>query len=128
MLYVYFFCLNNINKNKNPFYQVLNSISRNEIILSIQRLTQLEERLISPCLVFAQIYKIHCQYTMHGSIINVLSNINEIQSILLQLPHDDLTIGKFFKRPFEYKSPYMSRNVYPHYIMLSLNALLKTPL
>jgi hypothetical protein len=83
-LYVCYNCLNNFRKNKTPLYQVPNSISRNEIIPSVQRLTQLEEHLISPRLAFAQIYKIHGygQYTMHGSIINVPSNINETQSIL----------------------------------------------
>ena len=71
----------------------------------MQRLTQLEEHLISFCLVFAQIYKIHGydQYTIHGSMINVSSNINKTQSIL-------------------------SRNVCPNYIMLILKDLLKTPL
>jgi hypothetical protein len=64
---------------KNFLYQVPNSISKNEIIPSLQRLIQLEEHLISSRLAFAPIYKIHGygQYTMHGSIINVSSNINE---------------------------------------------------
>ncbi len=29
---------------------------------------------------------------MHGSVIDVLTNMNEIQSILPHLPHDDATI------------------------------------
>lgn len=96
----------------------------------MQRLTQLEEHLISFCLVFAQIYKIHGydQYTIHGSMINVSSNINKTQSILLQLPCDDLTIGILLKYFLEYKSSYMSRNVCLNYIMLILKDLLKTPL
>jgi len=32
---------------------------------------------------------------MHGSIINVLTNMNETQTILPCLPHDDATIGVF---------------------------------
>jgi hypothetical protein len=36
---------------------------------------------------------------------------NQIQSILPHLPHDDATIGVFLKWCFEYKSPYMSKNV-----------------
>jgi hypothetical protein len=129
-LYVCYNCLNNFNKNKTPLYLVPNSISRNEIIPLVQRLTQLEEQLISPCLAFAQIYKIHGygQYSIHGSIINVPSNINETQSILPRLPHDDLTIGILLKRRLEYKSPYMCGNVRPNYIILALNDLLKTPL
>jgi hypothetical protein len=65
---------------------------------------------------------------MHGSIINVSSNINETQSILSRLPYDDLTIGILLKHLLEYKSSYMSQNVCPNYIMLILKDLLKTPL
>jgi len=34
---------------------------------------------------------------MHGSVVNVLANVNKIQSILPYLPHDGATIGVFFK-------------------------------
>ena len=69
-------CLNNFKNNNTTLYHVSNSISRNQIIPSIQKLTQLEERLISPRLAFAQIYG-YGQYKMHGSIINVPTNVNE---------------------------------------------------
>ncbi len=39
-------CLHNINENKLPLYQVLNIISKNTIIPSIQKLTQLEKHII----------------------------------------------------------------------------------
>ncbi len=41
---------------------------------------------------------------MHGSVIYVLANVDQIQSILSQLPHDGVTIGVFLKWRFEYKS------------------------
>ncbi len=34
---------------------------------------------------------------MHGSVINALRNINEFQSMLSHLPHDDATIGVVFQ-------------------------------
>ncbi len=40
---------------------------------------------------------------MHGSVINVLANMKQIQLILSHLPHDDATIGVFLKRYLEYK-------------------------
>jgi hypothetical protein len=43
---------------------------------------------------------------MHGNVINVLANVNQTQSILPCLPHDDVTIKVFFKQHLEYKSPY----------------------
>ena len=81
-------------------------------------------------MAFAQIYKIqgYGQYKMHRSIINVLANVNETQSILPHLPQDDSIIGVFLKRRLEYKSPYLSRNVRPNLIMFALNDLLKPPL
>jgi hypothetical protein len=53
---MYTSCLHNISKNKPPLYKVPNKISKNKIIPLVQTLTQLKERLISPC--FAQIYKL----------------------------------------------------------------------
>jgi len=47
-----------------------------------------------------QIYKLYKygQYRMmHGNVINVNANVNEIQSILPCLPHDDAIIGVFLK-------------------------------
>jgi hypothetical protein len=44
------------------------------------------------------------------------------------LPHHGVTIGVFLKRCFEYKSPYMSRNVCPNMVMFILQDLNETPL
>jgi hypothetical protein len=56
---------------------------------------QLKEHIISSCLAFPQIYKLYGygQYKMHGSVINVPIDVNQTQSILPCLPHDDATIG-----------------------------------
>jgi hypothetical protein len=93
-------CLHNISENKPPLYQVSNKISRNKIISLIKKLTQLEEHFVSTRFIFAQIYKLqrYGQYKMHGSVINVLANVDHTQSILSHLPHDGATIGVFLKR------------------------------
>ncbi len=44
------------------------------------------------------------------------------------LLYDDATIGVFLRQWLEYKSPYMSGNVRPNLIMLSLKHLISTPL
>jgi len=71
--YICMNCLNIINENKPPLYQVPNQIHRNKIIPLVQKLTQLEKRFISPCFTFVQIYKLqrYMQYKMHGIVINV---------------------------------------------------------
>jgi hypothetical protein len=50
------------------------------MISLITKLTHLDERLVSPRLAFAQIYKLHSygQYEMKGIVINVPTNINQI--------------------------------------------------
>jgi hypothetical protein len=48
--------------------------------------------------------------------------------MLSHLLYDETTIGVFLKRQFEYKSPYMPRNVCPNLVMLALKDLISTPL
>jgi hypothetical protein len=67
-------------------------------------------------------------YKMHGSIINVLINVNQTQSILPYLPHDGVIIGVFFKQHFQYKSSYMLGNVCPNMVMVVFWELIETPL
>ncbi len=57
---------------------------------------------------------------MHGNVINVLTNVDQIQSILPHFPHDGVTINVFLKQHLEYKSPYMSRNVCSNMVMVIL--------
>ncbi len=89
----------------------------------VKNLNELEEWLI------AQIWQCqgYVQYNIKGSIINVPSNINSTQSILLHLLHDEATIGLSLKKQMEYKSPYLTSNVHPKFIMLALHAFF-TPL
>jgi hypothetical protein len=51
----------------------------NKIITSVQKLTQLEEHFISPCLTFAQIYKLqrYEQYKIHGSVSSIPMNVDQ---------------------------------------------------
>jgi hypothetical protein len=65
---------------------------------------------------------------MHGSVINIPTNVDQIQSILLGLPHDGAIIGMFLKWHLEYKSPYMSGNVCPNMVMVVLWYLIETSL
>jgi hypothetical protein len=57
---------------------------------------------------------------MHGSVINVPTNVDQTQSILPHLSHDGATIGVFFNQHLEYKSLYMSGNVHPDMVMVAL--------
>jgi len=100
------------------------------MISLITKLTHLEKCFVSPKLVFAQIYKLHSygQYKMEGIVINVPTNINQMQLLLSCLPYDDATIGVFLKWELEYKSFYMFLKVHPNLVMLALKDLVSTPL
>ncbi len=65
---------------------------------------------------------------MKGSVINVPTNKNKMQLMLPRLPCDEITIGVFLKRQFEYKSHYLSKNVCSNLVMLALKDLISTPL
>jgi hypothetical protein len=91
-------------KGKNSKCCVPNNICRNSIIKFVQQLIELEERLVSPRIAFAQIHKLHnfAQFKLHGSIINVPSNIDQTQSLFPRLLEDGTTIGTLLKRCLEY--------------------------
>jgi hypothetical protein len=65
---------------------------------------------------------------MHGSVINVLLNVNQIQPKIPHLPHDGATIVMFFKSRLEYKSLYMLINVCPNMMMVTLCDLIEISL
>ncbi len=68
-------------------------------------------------------YKLHGygQYKMKDNLINVSTNINQTHLMLLYLPYNEVTISVFLKWRCQYKSHYMSKDVHPNLIMLTLN-------
>jgi len=63
-------------------------------------LSKIEEHLIVPHLAFAQIFQLkgYGQYGMHENILDVLTNLDLVQSILPQLLYDDSSIAVFFEK------------------------------
>jgi hypothetical protein len=62
-------------------------------------LNKIQEHLIAPHLICAQNFQLwrYGQYGMHGSIVNVPTNLNLIQNILPWMPYDDYSIFYFKK-------------------------------
>jgi hypothetical protein len=56
--------------------------------------------LIAPRLAFAQIFQVkgYRQYGMHGSIVNISTNLDLVQTILLRLSYKDSSIAVFLKK------------------------------
>jgi hypothetical protein len=109
---------------------VPNNISMNPIISSILDLHELEERLIVSWQTFAQIWQVqwYGQYKTWSNIINVLANVNKTQFILPCMPNDETTTGFILKCRLEYKSLYLSWNIKPNQVMLTLKNLMKIAL
>jgi len=86
-----------INKGKKPLYQVPTQLSKNSTI--VKSLTIFEKRLVSLHLTFAKNCNLHGyeKYKLNDNIINVITNIDETQFIVLRLPHGNLPIGIFFE-------------------------------
>jgi hypothetical protein len=65
---------------------------------------------------------------MHESIVNVLTNVNLVQTILCQLLYDNSSIAIFLKRKLDYKSIYMLGYVHSNIMIKALQELCQTPL
>ncbi len=57
-------------------------------------LNKIEKCLISPCITFAQVFQLQ-RHGLHGSIVNVLTNLNIIQIVLPCMPYQDHIIFVF---------------------------------
>jgi len=71
---------------------------------------------------FAEICQVqgYGQFKMHGSVINVPSNLNIIQSVLPRLSNDETTSGLIIKNELEYNSFHTFSNIQPNQIMYAL--------
>jgi hypothetical protein len=83
-------------------------------------LFELKEIFVILKQTFADIFQVHGQFKMHGSVINVPSNLNIIQSILPRLFDDETTFGLIIKRKLEYNSFHTSSNIQPNQVMYAL--------
>jgi len=65
---------------------------------------------------------------MHGSVINVLTNVDQLQSIISQFTTWWCNNRCCFEWCFEYESFYMSINVRSNMVMVTLWNLIETPI
>ncbi len=87
---------------------------------------KIDECFIAPHLAFAHIFQLwRCgQYGMHGSIMNVPSNLKLIQNVLPWMPYDDSSISNFSKGKLEYKFIYISSYVCPNMVMKTFKKII----
>jgi hypothetical protein len=84
---------------KQPLNLMLQVIIKSNIEFVLM-LNKVEKHLIAPQLAFAQMFQLHGygQYGIHGSIINVPTNLNLIQNVLLQMSYNDSSKKTFQKK------------------------------
>jgi hypothetical protein len=78
-----------------------NHITNNNIdVKFVLMLNKIEERLITPCLAFMQIFQLkgYEQFGMHGNIVNFSTNLDLVQNVLSWMPYDDSSLVVCLKR------------------------------
>jgi hypothetical protein len=119
-------CKQSLENGKLPHIATPDQIRCNTPLPYVNTLTQLEERLVSLRIAFAQIrlwgYK-RPQMGLTGSIINVLVQLDVVKKSLAQFIKEKMTIVVAFKRCLQYKNAYQIGKVLVHIVMKALKEL-----
>jgi hypothetical protein len=101
-----------------------------KVFFSIMALNRLKECLVAHQMAFAQIYQLNgqSQYGIQASIVNILANVDKMQTIIPQPTTCESIIVICIKNKLEYKSPYLSSYVQPKVIMKTLHDFCHTPI
>ncbi len=81
-----------------------------------------------PCIAWIFQLQGYGQYGMHGSIVNVPTNLSIMQNILPRMWYDDYLAFIYFKRKLEYKLIYMSSYICSNIVMKTLQECYQIPL
>jgi exonuclease III len=119
-------CKRAIENGKLPKFATPEQIRRNMPLPMVKELSELEERLVSLRIAFAQIrqwgYK-RSQMGLTGSIINVPVHMDVVQKALPQFMDETLTIAVALKRRLHYKNAYQTGKVRVNIVMRALKEL-----
>jgi hypothetical protein len=119
-------CKRSLENGKLPQFATPDQIRCNTPLPDVSALTELEERLVSLRIAFAQIrpwgYK-RPQMGLTGSIINVPVQLDVVQKALPQFISNTMTIVVALKRRLRYKNAYQTGKVCVHVVMKALKEL-----
>jgi hypothetical protein len=119
-------CKQSLENGKLPQFATLDRIRCNTTLADVSALMELEERLVSLRIAFAQIrpwgYK-RPQMGLTRSIINVPIQLDVAQKALPQFINNTITIVVAMKRHLRYKNAYQIGKVRVHAIMKALKEL-----
>ena len=119
-------CKRALENGKLPLFATPEHIRRNIPLSLVGTLSELEERLVSLQIAFAQIRQWghkRSQMGLAGSIINVPVHMDIVQKALPQSIDDTMTIAIALKRRLEYKNAYQTGKIRVHIVMKALKQL-----
>ena len=95
---------------------------------AVRDLTPLEERLVSPHILFMQIRELprDGQLSIHGNVVNVPSDVNSTVQTLPRPTSESLTIPLKLKRCLSYKHHYQFQNARPRKVLDAASYLVNT--
>lgn len=98
--------------------------------MTLQDLTELEERLVAPRVPFMQIRELgyQGQLQLKGSIVNVENNLDKIAKAIPRTMDDTSTVQVKFMRRQIYRRPVYHANIRPYVVRNAAKALVETPL
>ena len=126
-------CLKHANEGKIPIMAATENLRFAKIPKEISCLSDIEERMVSPYIVFMQIrpltpYALNPQLSLRGSVVNIDDDINEMIETLPRNFDQLSTLQIQLKRHVEHRSSYMTETIQPWKIFEALNHLINTPL
>lgn len=103
------------SKGQIPKRNILNGFAFPVLPPVLTRLTQLEERLVSPRLAFMQIRSlgVYQQKGLRGNVVNVGNNFDVSANVLARKFQDTATVQVMLMRRMCYKAPYMYETIRP---------------
>ncbi|KAL7304454.1 hypothetical protein TKK_0003249 [Trichogramma kaykai] len=98
----------------------------------ITNLSPIEERMVSPYIPFMQIkalqpYALNSQLSLQGSVVNIVTDVNEMINVLPRRFNELSVVQIKLKRHIEHQSNYMFETIKPSNICKALKFLKDTP-
>ena len=115
---------------KIPPLALCNDLGFPHIPSVLSDLTPMEERLVSPRLVFMSILRLGCdrQYGLRGSCVNVPIDVNTMVTVLPRMPDDTHTVQLQIVRRMRDQHAYAFDRVRPEVVFRAAQYLMDTPL
>uniref|UniRef100_A0ABD2W3B8 RNA-directed DNA polymerase n=1 Tax=Trichogramma kaykai TaxID=54128 RepID=A0ABD2W3B8_9HYME len=126
-------CIKHIHKGKIPKVAETENLKFPTIPDYVTNLSPIEERMVSPHIPFMQIkalqpYAINSQLSLQGSVVNIVTDVNEMISVLPR-QFDELSVVQIkLKRHIEHQMNYIYETIKPSNVCKALTFLKDAPL